>query len=269
MIRQPIVAGQFYPGTQNSLEKQLNSFLDRNARKVDALGVVSPHAGYMYSGKVAGSVLSRITPKSTYIIMGPNHTGRGDAFSIDTAERWKTPLGEVELDKRLIAALLKSSEHLKEDGRAHAFEHSVEVQIPFLQSIQKTFSMVPIVIAHAKPDVYGKVGRQLAQTIIEHKKKNDVTIIASSDMTHYEPHQSAKEKDSYAIDAILRLDEDALLEKIAEYDISMCGYAPTYVMLAAVKQLGARTAKLVQYQTRGDTSGDFSSVVGYAGIVIT
>ena len=266
MIREPIVAGQFYPGSSDGLKRMIASMVDDGAEKVDAIGLVSPHAGYIYSGIVAGAVLSRVKFKDTFVILGPNHTGRGKAFSIMTKGTWKTPLGEVEIDSELGKLILASSSHLEEDHLAHQFEHSLEVQVPFLQYFKPDVRIVPIILTHASGIAYKKIGMELASAIRESKKK--VVILASSDMTHYESHESARSKDRRAIEAILDLDEDELLRRVEKFAISMCGYAPVVSLISAAKELGARKAELVKYQTSGDTSGDYSSVVGYAGILV-
>jgi AmmeMemoRadiSam system protein B len=215
---------------------------------------------------VAGAVISRIKFKDTFVILGPNHTGRGKAFSIMTEGVWRTPLGDVEVDSELGRRILAVSSYLEEDFAAHQYEHSLEVQVPFLQFFKPNVMIVPVVFAHASGTIYEKIGRELAGAIKESKK--GVVILASSDMTHYEPHESAKRKDSQAIEAILDLDEDKLLKRVGELDISMCGYAPVVSLISAAKELGAKEAELVKYQTSGDTSGDYSSVVGYAGIIV-
>lgn len=269
MIRNPAVAGQFYPGPKDVLLKELKTLIGNAAAKVDAIGVVSPHAGYMYSGVVAGSVFSSIKPRSTYIILGPNHTGLGEKFGLSNSQSWKTPLGEVKVNKALADAIKKHSSHIEYDDLSHAHEHSIEVQLPFLQFIKKDFDFVPIAISYADPDVYMNIGKAIADSIIGLKLKHDVMIIASSDMTHYESQASAKKKDGVAIEAILKLDDAGLVDSVSRLDISMCGYAPVAIMIAAAKLLGAKDAKLIKYQTSGDVSGDYSSVVGYAGIVIS
>jgi AmmeMemoRadiSam system protein B len=268
MVRRPAVAGHFYRATGTTLKKEVESLLPPLVKKEDAIGVISPHAGYIYSGAVAGSVLGAITPKKRYIILGPNHTGLGGKFSVSGAKTWTTPLGDIPVDQELAEAALKASHHLKTDDLAHAHEHSIEVQLPFLQVIQREFTILPIILAHAGVDTYREIGSALAEAVKGLNMENEVAIIASSDMTHYEPHQTAKKKDSEAIDAILALDEARLMEVIENKGISMCGYAPVSVMLAASKALGAKSARLVKYQTSGDTSGDYSSVVGYSGIII-
>ncbi|MBL7156844.1 MAG: MEMO1 family protein [Candidatus Omnitrophica bacterium] len=266
MIRSPVVAGQFYTASEALLKKELAGFVTQKKEKINALGVVSPHAGYIYSGPVAGDVLSSIEPKPTYIILGPNHTGFGKPFGLDLERSWKTPLGTVEADKELGEAILGHSKYVEKDSLCHNYEHSIEVQLPFLQYLEKGFTFVPIVVTGAKSKVYKDIGTGLAGAIKDLKKK--VTIIASSDMTHYEPHESAKAKDKKAIDKILALDVGGFLDTIQKFDISMCGFAPTAIMLQACIELGAKKAKLTKYNTSGEASGDYSSVVGYAGIVV-
>lgn len=266
MIRGPVVAGQFYPASSDGLKGMIETMVDDRAEKVNAIGLVAPHAGYIYSGVVAGAVISRIKFKDTFVILGPNHTGRGKAFSIMTKGAWETPLGEVEIDSELGKRILASSSYLEEDHLAHRFEHSLEVQVPFLQYFKPDVRIVPIIIAHASGATYKKIGMELASAIKESKR--GVVILASSDMTHYEPHEVARKKDRQAIEAILDLNEDELLRRVDELGISMCGYAPVVILIAAAKELGAKKAELVKYQTSGDTSGDYSSVVGYAGILV-
>ncbi|MDD5449703.1 MAG: AmmeMemoRadiSam system protein B [Candidatus Omnitrophica bacterium] len=266
MKRNPAVAGQFYPLTAEAVEKQVYGFIEKPKNKINAIGVVSPHAGYIYSGPVAGSVYSRIELKPTYIIIGPNHTGKGKPYSLMSEGSWVMPQGEIDIDVKLAKALLSGSEFLEEDFLAHAYEHSIEVQLPFLQYFKSPFKIVPIIISYSKGHIYQAIGREIAKAVKESKK--DVMIIASSDMTHYESQEDAHSKDMKAIEAILKLDEEELVKRVEKFDISMCGYAPVSVMLAAAKELGAKSAELVKYQTSGDASGDYSSVVGYAGIII-
>ena len=268
MIRNPAVAGHFYSGTKSALSKEIESLVGKTIKKEEVIGVVSPHAGYMYSGAVAAGVLAVIKPKPTYIIMGPNHTGMGESFGITASDTWNTPLGDVRIDKALADQLKKNCKYLKGDELSHAHEHSIEVQVPFLQFLQKSFKIVPIVISYANPNIYKEIGHAMARSILDLKMEKDVVIIASSDMTHYESQEEARKKDSAAIEAILELDADKLVKRVAELDISMCGYAPAVIMITAAKELGAKSGRLVKYATSGDASGDYSSVVGYAGIVI-
>lgn len=266
MTRKPVVAGQFYTASEALLKKEIAGFASQKKETINALGVVSPHAGYVCSGAVAGDVLSSIKPKSIYIILGPNHTGFGKQFGMDADRSWKTPLGEIAIDRETAESILSHSKYIKKDSACHDREHSIEVQLPFLQYLNKNFTFVPITISYADKETYKNIGKEIALAVKSAKK--DVTIIASSDMTHYEPEAPAKKKDMMAIERILALDVDGFLSTVAKHDISMCGFAPTAVMMQASIELGAKKAKLIKYNTSGEASGDYSSVVGYAGIVI-
>jgi AmmeMemoRadiSam system protein B/AmmeMemoRadiSam system protein A len=266
MIRRPVVAGQFYPASRSQLTQMIEGMIDPGAEKQEAIGAVMPHAGYPFSGPVAGATASRIKLKETCILLGPNHSGLGKPLSIMTEGTWQTPLGDVEIDTEMARKLLETSGHLQEDHLAHLQEHSLEVQLPFLQYLKPDIKIVPVILSFAGGDVYKEIGVEIARVIKELDK--EAVIIASSDMTHYEPQESASSKDRQAIDAMLDLNEDALLKRVAELNISMCGYAPTVCLISAARALGAKKAELVKYQTSGDTTGDYSSVVGYAGIII-
>ena len=266
MIREAAVAGQFYPGWPAELRETIKYMAPKGGPKREAIGVVCPHAGYIYSGPVAGAVFSILKFPSTFILIGPNHRGLGKPFSLMKEGSWKTPLGETPIDAELAAAILEESTCLAADQAAHRYEHSLEVQLPFLQYFKPDVSIVPIMLSQADVPVYKDIGLSLARAL--KKTGSDAVILASSDMTHYEPHESAKSKDKQAIDAILDLDADELVRRIARYGITMCGYAPVICLITAAREMGAKKAELVKYQTSGDTSGDYSSVVGYAGIII-
>jgi len=266
MNRQPVVAGQFYPASASQLRAMIGKMVDEEAEKEDVIGLIAPHAGYVYSGPVAGAVISRVKFKNTFIILGPNHTGRGKPLSITAKGKWRTPLGEVQVDAELAGHVLELTRHLQEDDAAHQYEHSIEVQLPFLQYFKPDIKIVPIALSFASFDAYREIGREIARAINDTKR--EAVILASSDMTHYEPHAVAARKDRQAIDAILSLDEDELLRRVEENNISMCGVAPVASLIVAAREMGATSAELVKYQTSGDTSGDYSAVVGYAGIII-
>lgn len=268
MVRKPAVAGQFYPSSKSDLIKQIEKFVNKDAEKIDVKGAIMPHAGYVYSGFVAGQTASRITPKDTFVILGPNHTGYGEQFSIMTEGSWQTPLGDVKIDSELAKAIKSESKYLKEDQKAHAQEHSIEVELPFLQYLGGDFSFVPIAFFPAELAIYKDIAGSIARAIEKLGKKDSTVIVASSDMTHYESHEEAQSKDKQALDAVLKLDEDELFNKVRDLNISMCGYAPAVIMLAASKLLGAKKAELVKYQTSAVVSGDYSAVVGYAGVIV-
>ena len=266
MRREPVVAGQFYPGTKEDLERTLSTLINKKGKREKVIGAMSPHAGYIYSGAVAGSVFSTFTPRKLFIIIGPNHTGKGVPFSVFAEGTWQTPLGAVEIDREFSKYLIDNSKLFKADQIAHEHEHSIEVQIPFLQYTMSDFNILPICVASLNINELKKAGEEIAKAVKDLER--DATIIASSDMTHYESHDSAKEKDMQAISAILHMDEDELLEKVTSMNISMCGIAPVIMTLSASKTIGAKEAKLVDYKTSGDSSGDYSSVVGYGGVII-
>lgn len=271
IIRNPAVAGQFYYHSEKMLFEQVKECVDVKAKKKDVKGVLSPHAGFMYSGKVAGATLSKIEKADTFIILGPNHTGIGADFSIVKEGVWRMPFGEVKIDSLLGKEILLNSKNLKEDSSAHLYEHSIEVQLPFLQFLFKEFQIVPITIKHYSPEknflkICEEIGSSLAKAIKKVKEK--VVIVASSDLTHYERQEIAKEKDEVALNAILKLNPEKLFDEVFSKDISMCGFGPAAIMLFSCKELGAKNSELVKYMTSGETSGDYGQVVGYGGVLI-
>lgn len=273
MIRQPAVAGHFYQGSRDSLKRQVEAFIITGAEKVKALGALSPHAGLKYSGSVAGAVYSSIALPDTVVLIGPNHTGLGAPVALMATGQWETPLGIVDIDERLAKSILSVSARIHEDSLAHVQEHSLEVQLPFIQYLKDTFTIVPIQMLDTRLETCKEVGRAIAEAIRERSQKSelsrrDVLIVASSDMSHYVSADTAKEKDHKAIRKIIELDPDGLYYTVKEHGISMCGYGPAVAMLVACKALGATTAELIKYTNSGEVSGDFDQVVGYAGVVV-
>ena len=270
-VRRPAVAGRFYPAKPEVLTQQVDQCLASDSsqpEKTDAaLGCVVPHAGYMYSGHVAGAVFQRLPARATYIILCPNHTGRGAPLAIMSKGTWLTPLGAAPIDADLATGLQQSCHLLMEDAKAHENEHAIEVELPFLQRSVGAFTFVPIAIGVSRFAALEALGHGMAQAV--KSSVGRVMIVASSDMNHYEPDDVTRAKDRKAIDQILLLDPVGLYEIVRKEDISMCGYGPAVAMLTAVKDLGATGAELVCYATSADTSGDRSSVVGYAGMVIS
>jgi len=267
-IRKPCVAGQFYPADPDDLSRLISSLKGKVVQKQDVLGVVLPHAGYIYSGGVATQTLAGINIKDRVILLGPNHSGNGPAFSLMSEGYWQTPLGNVEIDAQLANLFLNNSKYLKADTLAHIDEHSLEVELPILQYFKDCFKIVPITIKTEELGILKIVAADLAEVIIKNNLLGSVMFIASSDMTHYEPQKNAERKDGLAIEAMISLDEDKLEAQVKQLGISMCGFAPVVVLLKLAKILGAKKGKLIKYQTSGDVSGDTSSVVGYAGITI-
>jgi AmmeMemoRadiSam system protein B len=269
IVRKPAVSGQFYSGSAEKLKSEIAQLIDKQARAQPYIACLLPHAGYVYSGRVAGHTVARVNINDNAVLLGPNHTGLGAPFSIMTAGSWQTPLGECQINSGLAKSILNKSSSLSEDVQAHIYEHSLEVELPFLQYYNPDIKIVPITATQAKLTIYQEIGRGIASAIKESKAEHSTLIIASSDMTHYQPQEQAEKKDRQAIEAILELNEAKLIERINRFAISMCGYAPVAIMLAAAKSLGAKSAQLINYQTSGDVTGDYSSVVGYAGIVIS
>ena len=275
MIRKPAVAGHFYPADPKKLEEELRRCLagtppSTTAPKKKAIGIVAPHAGYKYSGAVAGCLYRQIELPRRFIILSPNHTGHGKPFSIMPRGHWEMPLGPASIDEPLASRFMKNCPFLEEDTGAHAAEHSLEVQIPFLQYLKKDFSFVPVTLSYIPFEHCRLVGEALTTTIQETLKESPepILIIASSDMNHYESQQIAERKDKLAIDKILALDPQGLYETVRKERVSMCGIIPTTVMLAAARRLGATRAELVQHATSGDVTGNHSSVVGYASLIV-
>lgn len=266
-IRPPAVAGTFYPADKDELLAFLKPRVEpeRGEPRRRVTSILLPHAGYVYSGQTACEVVRQVDVPARLLILGPNHTGQGHPFSVFPAGAWQTPLGTAAIDEALSAELLKGSGLMAGDDAAHAFEHSIEVELPILQAVRSKFTFVPIVVGSGRYDLLRAVAQECLQVLKGLAAKP--LLVASSDMTHYESHDSAARKDRYAIDAMRSLDEEALARACQQRDISMCGLFPAYVMLILAKGLGARRGSLVRYATSGEATGDFSRVVGYAGMV--
>ncbi len=279
-IRKPYVANAFYAGTKTELTQQIvgcftHRFgpgqvptpVKRGPRKI--IGLVSPHAGYMYSGPVAANGYNRLAidgMPEVFIILGPNHTGYGSGVSILTDGAWETPMGITTIDSGLAEKIQKDNEILDVDEASHSFEHSIEVQLPFIQFLFKDEpKFIPICMM--MQDL--RTSRHIAKSMIEQCRGKDFVIIASSDFTHYEPHDKASKKDKMAIDAITNLDDAALNELGESAKVTMCGYGPITTLMGAAKILGGVKAEFLSYKTSGDITGDKSAVVGYSSIMFT
>jgi len=271
ILRHPAVAGRFYPGNPDDLRTEARGYLSQTtsaegALPKPAIGCIAPHAGYMYSGHVAGAVFARVAVPRLCLVMCPNHTGMGRALAIMSEGAWETPLGEVPIDSEFAQALKLRFPAMQEDFAAHRAEHAAEVELPFLQLRQPDLRFVPIALGTGQFDVLEQLGLALADVIRE--RKEPVLMVASSDMNHYESDVVTRVKDHQAIERILTLDPRGLFDVVTQQDISMCGFGPSVAMLTAAKQLGAKSAELVKYATSGDISGDRDRVVGYAGVTI-
>jgi MEMO1 family protein len=270
LLRRPAVAGRFYPGDPEDLRAEAQAYLSQsksnNQTAVQAIGCITPHAGYVYSGHVAGAVFARLEIPERCVVLCPNHTGMGRALAILSEGAWETPLGEVPVDEGLAGALKRQFPALHEDAAAHRAEHAIEVELPFLQLRQPKLQIVPIALGTGQFEVLEALGVALAEVIAA--QTAPVLIVASSDMNHYESDAVTRVKDHKAIERILTLDPRGLFDVVTQQKISMCGFGPAVVMLTAARQLGAKSAELVKYATSGDISGDRNAVVGYAGVVV-
>lgn len=277
-VRRPVVAGAFYPAQPDRLRQQIEQCFNHQLgpgrlpgethteRTINA--VVCPHAGYVYSGPAAAHcylALAEQEKPETIIVVGPNHTGWGTPVSMMGEGSWETPLGRVPLDTALAKTIFEQSEIIDYDHTAFLREHSVEVQVPFLQYIYGDFKLLPICMGHQDLETSREVGKAIHRAT---KDKNTL-VIASTDLTHQERQESANRKDRLVIDAILEMDEEKLQRVVREHRISTCGYGPVSSALVASKLAGAGEAELLSYYTSGDIIGDHSAVVGYAALKIT
>jgi AmmeMemoRadiSam system protein B len=266
MQRQPAVAGQFYPGSEVQLRAALSRLIPESNPQQAVKGVISPHAGYVYSGAIAGQLYSRIIIPPAVLILGPNHHGSGAAAALYPDGEWLTPLGPTAINSRLNAILLQHTPYLQSDSVAHQPEHSLEVQLPFLQYLCPDVTISALCLGHGVYSALRDIGHGIATAIREYGE--DVLIVASSDMSHYESAESARVKDEMALERALTLDGEGLLNVCHSHRITMCGVAPATVMIEAALMLGADKAELVAYGTSGDVTGDNRQVVGYAAVTV-
>lgn len=267
--RAPAVAGSFYEASPDRLREQVNACIAENTpadKKERFIGAVVPHAGLMYSGHVAAAFYTRAELPRRFIILCPNHTGLGHVAAINKDGAWRTPFGSVAVDPSIATALMAKTKLLADDSRAHAREHSLEVQLPFLQHLAGEFTFVPICLATHRIELCEEIGNAIADVVAA--SDEPIAILASSDLNHYEDQKTTLRKDQLALDQVLALDAAALWRVVKENDISMCGFIPTTTMLFAAKKLGAKKATMIKHATSGDINGDFSHVVGYAAVTI-
>ncbi len=264
MIREAVVAGVFYDADGDKLKKNISSLCPEKKEQICARAVIVPHAGYIYSGKVAAETFASVELPDTFIILGPNHTGLGKPISVYPEGSWQTPLGEARIDALLSGDIIKNCKSASKDIMAHAREHSIEVQLPFIQYHKKDFRFAAIALGD--PDLLHlkELGIAIAQAI----KGRDVMLVASTDLTHYEEASEAKVKDDMVLKSIENMDPEQLAKDVHKHGISMCGWMPVYTVMHACMALGSKEAKIIRYMNSGDTSGDYDEVVGYAGAVI-
>ena len=278
-VRTPTQAGSFYAGTADSLKKQVTECfqhrLGPGKRPVirdgprSIVGLVCPHAGYMYSGPVAAHSYYNLAidgKPDTVVIFGPNHAGAGSGLALMTEGFWRTPLGDVQIDGATAHEILSQSEIIDVDASAHMHEHSIEVQLPFLQYLYgSAFKFVPI--SFLMQDY--ESSREVGQAVGEATAGTNVVVIASTDMTHYEPQETAEQKDKIALRALEELDERKFYSAIEDHRLTACGYGPVVALVTAAKILGAKKSRVICYKTSGDVTGDYTAVVGYAAATIT
>jgi MEMO1 family protein len=267
VVRLPAVAGRFYPSNADELRAAIRQYTkpeaDRAPARVKACLV--PHAGYMYSGHVAGAVFARIVVPRRILLLGVRHFPRGEALAILSSGAWRTPLGDAPVDESLASALRTACPLLREDAVAHGSEHSLEVQLPFLQMLTPEFSFVPVALGTVRFEELAEVGRAIARVL--KPTKDEVLLLTTSDLNHYEDDVVTRAKDAKAIEQLLAVDARGLYDACRNLEISMCGLGPATAMLTALRELGGAKAELVRYATSADVSGDTSAVVGYAGMI--
>ena len=266
MERQPAVAGMFYPDDEAELRRTVADLVAPPVEHPEpAIAVVAPHAGYVYSGKIAGEVYREVRVPDVAVVMSPNHTGQGARAAIISSGHFRLPGASVPIDAA-IAEELRGGAGLTEDRRAHEREHALEVQLPFLLYQNPKVRLVPLVLGLLPYESCVRIGTALADVVMRHGR--DVLLVASTDMSHYLPADAARDQDTLALGRIERLDAKGLYDTVVAHDISMCGFIPTTIALVAAKALGATEARLVRYGNSGEASGDYARVVGYAGFVI-
>lgn len=266
MVRSPAVSGRFYPADPRELARRVDDCTKGAGQRISALGCVVPHAGYAYSGHVAGAVYGALSLPARVILLGPRHFPGGEPLAILSEGLWRTPLGEAPVDGELAAELKRACGLLREDEVAHRSEHSLEVQLPFLQRLIKIFRFVPIVLGTDRYSALEELGRAVAKVVAA--QPEPVLLVASSDMNHYESDEITRVKDRKAIEKILELDARGLYDTVRREGITMCGYGAAVVLLTAARELGVERAELVRYATSGDVTGDRAEVVGYAGLIL-
>lgn len=266
LVRLPAVAGMFYDARPERLEQDVRRYLGQSLRAETAFGAIVPHAGYVYSGPVAGAVYASVKIPATAVILCPNHTGRGAPASLDPSDAWRTPLGDVPVDRRLAERIRALAPSVEPDTEAHRREHSLEVQLPFLQVLRPDARFVPICLGEPDLEICREVGTALAALRAE--EAEPPLLLASSDMNHYESRAIGRRKDDMALDCIANLDAEGLFRTVLAESISMCGFLPATALLFAAKASGVSQARVVARRDSGDETGDPSSVVGYAGVVL-
>lgn len=269
MLRLPAVAGRFYPSDPKELTSLVREYSrpDPRGEAIPVKACLVPHAGYAYSGHVAGAVFRRVALPRKFIVLGVRHYPRGEALAILSSGAWRTPLADAPIDEALAEELGRECPLLSEDSVAHTTEHSLEVQVPFLQVLAPGFSFVPVALGTVDFESLVNVGRAIGRVL--RQAKENVLLLTTSDLNHYEDDATTRAKDRKAIDRLLKLDARGLYDTCRNEEISMCGLGPAVAMLTALNELGAGKSELVKYATSADVSGDRGQVVGYAGMIFS
>ena len=264
-VREPCVAGTFYPADSATLRRFCQTHLHPSASPIPAKAIILPHAGYVYSGQTACKVLSKVHVPERNFLIGPNHRGVGAPFAVAASGEWKTPLGRVPIDSETASSFLEMSHDLSHDDEAHSFEHSLEVEIPLLQTRQPRLKIVPLIVGTLDLDRAREVALTCGYFLASFSES--FLVVVSTDMSHYESDQATRKKDQYALNAIENLDAEALVKAVSGHHITMCGFIPVYMLLVMKEALGIQKATLVEYTTSAEASGDYERVVGYAGFI--
>lgn len=265
--RRPAVAGYFYPSDAKELAREIEEYMPPQ-NKIDARGAICPHAGYVYSGAVAGAVYCRLKPKDVFIMLGPNHTGYGSDISVMTEGQWDIPLGSMRINETVAKKIVEKNPLASDDIQAHLYEHSLEVQLPFIYKVNPRAEIVPITLKMLSLKECINLAEAIAEAVKELELVERAIIIASTDMSHYLPDDMARQVDSLAIERIKNFDPEGLYNTVLEQRISMCGFVPTVTMLYTTKLLGAKEVQVIKYATSAEVSRDYDKVVGYLGAIV-
>ncbi|ACI21209.1 MULTISPECIES: AmmeMemoRadiSam system protein B [Thermodesulfovibrio] len=265
--RRPSVAGYFYPSNSKELLQEIEEYMPTTL-KIDAFGAICPHAGYVYSGSVAGAVYSKLKPKEIFILIGPNHTGYGENVALMTEGEWEIPLGSIKIHSELAKKIIEKSPLAKDDIHAHLHEHSLEVQLPFIYKLNPEAQIVPITLKMLSLKDCLSLAQGIVLAVNELNFRDKVVVVASTDMSHYLPDELARKVDSLAVEKIRHFDPEGLYNTVLEHGISMCGFVPTVTMLYTTKLLGAKEIQVIKYTTSAEVSRDYDKVVGYLGAIV-
>jgi AmmeMemoRadiSam system protein B len=258
VLRLPAVAGRFYPSNPAELTATIHRLteIEPTRETLTVKACLVPHAGYMYSGAVAGAVFSRIRLPQKILILGVRHYPRGEPAAILSSGAWRTPLGDVPIDESLARALRAACPLLREDPVAHSQEHSLEVQLPLLQVLAPGFTFVPVALGTIRFDDLVTVGEAVGRVLAE--SSEEILLLTTSDLNHYQDDATTR---------LLELDARGLYDTCRNEQISMCGLGPAVAMITGLRAIGVTHAELVRYATSADVSGDLSAVVGYASMI--